>query len=117
MYVIIREYKTKSPEELDRVVKESFVPLISEAPGFQGYYYFHPGAEEWASISIFDTQAHAEESNRLAAKWVKEHEGYVLGPPTIRAGEAVCLAGEGMACEASGREPRRKPFAEKEAGA
>jgi hypothetical protein len=41
-----------------------------------------------ASISVFETQAGAEEANRMAASWVKENLAALLPtPPEITAGE------------------------------
>ena len=41
------------------------------------------------SVSVFETESEAEESNRLAASWVKESLSGLLGPVEITAGEAV----------------------------
>jgi hypothetical protein len=90
MYVSIRRYKTNRAAELTRKVKEEFVALISKAPGFVAYYGIEAGTDTWASISIFDTQAQAEESNRLAADWVKKSvASLVAGTPEVTAGNAV----------------------------
>ncbi len=43
-----------------------------------------------ASISIFETQAGAEESTRLAADWVRQNIAeLVAGPPEITAGPVI----------------------------
>ena len=89
MHISIRRYKTKSSAEVTRLVKEEFVTLISKAPGFVAYYGIEAGADVWASVSIFDTQAQAEESNRLAADWVKKTVASLLGAPEVTAGNVV----------------------------
>jgi len=89
MYFSIRQYRTNSADELTRRVKESFVPLISQAPGFISYHCINAGDGMYVSVSVFDTQAHAEESNQMAAEWLKKNDGLVLGPPNITAGEVV----------------------------
>jgi hypothetical protein len=75
MYASIRRYKMDpgSVEELMRRVREGFVPIISQGAGFMAYYALNAGNGVVASISVFETQAGAEESNRLAASWVKEN--------------------------------------------
>ena len=49
-----------------------------------------------ASVSVFETKGRAEESNKMAASWVKESLEGLLGPVEITAGEAVAhvTAGE-----------------------
>lgn len=89
MYASIREYKTEPGEaiELARRVKQGFVPIISQAPGFIAYYVVDTGHDVVASISIFQDQAGAEESNRMAADWVKANIAtLVSGPSEITAG-------------------------------
>lgn len=90
MYASIRRYKMDpgSVDELMRRVNEGFVPIVSKAPGFMAYYTVNGGGGIVASISVFETQAGAEESNRMAASWVKENLASLLPtPPEITAGE------------------------------
>lgn len=90
MYASIRRYKMDpgSVDELMRRVKEGFVPIISRGAGFMAYYAVNAGDGVVASISVFETQAGAEESNRMAASWVKENLAALLPtPPEITAGE------------------------------
>jgi hypothetical protein len=49
-----------------------------------------------ASVSVFEMKDKAEESNRMAASWVKESLPGLLGPVEITTGEAVAdvTAGE-----------------------
>jgi hypothetical protein len=49
-----------------------------------------------ASVSVFETKGRAEESNKMAANWVKESLPGLLGPVEITAGEAAAhvTAGE-----------------------
>jgi hypothetical protein len=90
MHACIRRYKTQASAEVTRLVREGFLPLISKAPGFIAYYAVEGDKGEWASISIFSTQAQAEQSNRLAAEWVTQSTiGTLTGPPAIIAGELV----------------------------
>jgi hypothetical protein len=77
-----------SVDELMRRVKEGFVPIISQGTGFMAYYAINAGDGVVASISVFETQAGAEESNRMAADWVKQNLASLLPtPPEITAGE------------------------------
>ena len=90
MYVAVRRYKVKagSMDEIVRSAKEGFVPLISQAPGFMAYYGVDAGNDIAITISIFQDQAGADESIRLAADYVKQNlAALVEGPPEITAGE------------------------------
>jgi hypothetical protein len=89
MYASIRRYKTSpgAADELVQRVNQGFVPLVSRAPGFVAYYLLDAGNDIVASMSIFQDQAGAEESNRLAADWVRENIASLFeGPPEITAG-------------------------------
>ena len=88
MYLSIRRYKTKSSAEFTRRVQAEFIPLISKTPGFVAYYAIEAGDDVWASVSIFDTQAQAEDSNRVGADWAK-NTGLTGGPPEVTAGKVV----------------------------
>lgn len=93
MYASVRRYDGVDPrsvEEIVRRVEEGFVPIISKAPGFIAYYAVNVGEGVTASISIFEDQAGLEESNRMAADWVKENLASLLpNPPEITAGEVL----------------------------
>ena len=89
MYITIRRYKTDSPKEITPIVNEGFLPLISKVAGFVAYYGVETGEDGWASISVFETPAGAEESNHVAAKFVKNNpklERLLKSKPKIIAG-------------------------------
>jgi heme-degrading monooxygenase HmoA len=92
MYASIRRYKVNpgAAAEIALRVNEGFLPIISKAPGFVSYYVLDAGNDVVASVSVFQDQAGAEESNRMAADWVKQNVASLLGgPPEITAGEVV----------------------------
>lgn len=92
MYTAIRRYQMDpgSVQELARRVEEEFVPIVSQVPGFVGYYVVNAGGGSLASISVFDDRAGAEESSRRAAEWVKERLASLLpDPPQVTAGEVI----------------------------
>ena len=72
MYVAIRKYYIipGAVDEWMRRVQSGFVPIIRQAPGFISYYAMKVRDDQAVTVSIFDTQAGAEESVRLAANWV-----------------------------------------------
>jgi len=75
MFAVIRHYHfdPKNGVEIDRRVREEFVPLIKKAKGFVRYYWLDTGKGEAASFSVFQDKTGADESVRLAADYVKEH--------------------------------------------
>src|SRR5438132_7266904 len=90
MYAAIRRYKIKpsSFDEIARRASEGLVPLISQASGFLAYYAVDAGNDIACIISIFEDQAGADESTRVAADWVQQNlASLVQGPPEVTAGE------------------------------
>jgi hypothetical protein len=89
MHISIRRYKTDSAPAVTRLVNEQFVSLIDKIPGFLAYYLVDTSEGALAAVSIFETKEGAEESNRVAAGWVKEGLSVLLGRAEITAGEVV----------------------------
>jgi hypothetical protein len=90
MYVTIRRYETTSVEEVARRVQQGFVPIMRQAPGYIAYYAIDAGAGFVASISIFETQAQADDSTRLAAEWVRQNiVDLFTGPPELTSGQVI----------------------------
>jgi hypothetical protein len=75
MFAVVRHYHfdKKDGPEIDRMVRDGFVPLIKKADGFIRYYWLDTGEGEGASVSVFRNKAGADESIHLAADYVKEH--------------------------------------------
>jgi hypothetical protein len=80
MFAVIRHYHfdPKDSAEIDRRIREEFVPIIKKAKGFVRYYWLDTGNGEGASLSVFSDKAGADESVRLAADWVKENLSKLL---------------------------------------
>jgi hypothetical protein len=92
MYAAIRRYQTDpdSVEEVARQVNEGFVPLISDMQGFVAYFALNAGQGEFGSVSVFEDQQSAEESNRVAEDWVNQNLSELLPtPPDFAAGDVV----------------------------
>jgi len=86
MFAVIRHYHfdKKDSAEIDRLVREGFVPLIRKAQGFVRYYWLDTGDGEGASFGVFKDKAGADESVRLAADFVqKSMAKYVTQKPEI----------------------------------
>jgi Antibiotic biosynthesis monooxygenase len=92
MYISVRKYESDpaTTDEVIRRVDEGFAPLIAADPGFVKYYCFRNAQGIVSSISIFDSEEQAEASNRVAAKWVRQHLSELLPhAPEIVAGELL----------------------------
>ena len=74
MFAVIRHYHfdKKDSAEIDRLIREEFVPIVRKAKGFQRYYWLDTGNGEGASFGIFNDKAGADESVRLAADYVRD---------------------------------------------
>ena len=96
MYVTIRRYLANSPAEITRLVNEGgFISRLKNIPGFVAYYGVETAETLWASVSVFESQQGADESNRLAAAFWLEHSlEEVLSAPEITAGEVVASSSE-----------------------
>ena len=80
MFAIIRHYhfNPKDSAEIDRRIREDFVPIVKKAKGFVRYYWLDTGKGEGASFSVYKDKAGADESVRLAANYVQEHLSKLL---------------------------------------
>ncbi len=91
-FAVIRHYHfdPKNGAEIDKQVREGFVPLIRKAKGFIRYYWLDTGAGEGASFGVFRDKAGADESVRLAADFVQKHlSKLVTSKPEVIEGPVV----------------------------
>ena len=93
-YLTVRRYDgVQDAKAAARQVQEGFIPLLSKIPGFISYYWVDEGDGVMVSVSVFATREAEEESNRLAADFVKQHIAPLLPkPPQITAGQVVARA-------------------------
>jgi hypothetical protein len=93
-YLTVRRYAgVTDSKEAARRVEEGFIPLLSKIPGFISYYWVDEGDGVMVSVSVFASREAEEESNRLAADFVKQHIAPLLPkPPQITAGQVVARA-------------------------
>src|SRR5690242_6805060 len=62
MYAVVRRYTfdPKNAAEVNESVKEAFVPLLKEMPGFVAYYWLETGTGAGASLTVFENEAGAQ---------------------------------------------------------
>jgi hypothetical protein len=94
MFATIRRYESIDQARTSELVKkddETFLPSLTELPGFSSYSLIEAGNGVMCSISYFDTAEHADESTRLASNWVREQklDDVLPNAPKITSGEVV----------------------------
>jgi hypothetical protein len=90
MYVSIRRYGLLTREPVEKVlqgVREGFIPIIKDQPGFLAYYALDSGGGTLTSISIFEHRAGAEKSNKMAEDWIGKNPNTLPTSPEIIVGE------------------------------
>ena len=93
MYATVRTY-SGGPELADALVgnEADVKSLVSGIDGFRAYYLVRT-ADGTVSISVYDDEAGANESNRVAADWIRENLPELGGSaPQVSAGEVVISA-------------------------
>jgi Antibiotic biosynthesis monooxygenase len=91
MYAAIRQFKAKpgSAVALADKIKEA-ISIISEVSGFMGYYVVYAADDMVIAISVFNTVAEAQESNRRALAFIEENPRFVvIGQASATAGPVI----------------------------
>ena len=66
---------------------DEFAPLISDRPGFQGYWVVDAGEGVIATITVFETEESAMDSTAAAAGWIRENMAHLVPqPPQVTSG-------------------------------
>jgi hypothetical protein len=94
MHAIMRRYEgidAKRTDELTRKVGESLTPRLKKLDGFNGFYLIEAGNGVMSSVNFFDTSAHADESTRVVAEWLREEklDTVLPNPPKITGGKVI----------------------------
>jgi hypothetical protein len=74
-------------DDLKKKVDEALIPRLSKLPGFSGYYLIEAERGVMTSVSLFDSQEHADESTRLVRD--EQLEGALPNPPKITFGKVI----------------------------
>jgi len=85
----VRQFREdQDPDEAMNLIREGYVPLAREIPGFAAYYgVADPASRGSAFIGIFADKAGADESTRVAGEWLRDngHE-FFEGDPVVAEG-------------------------------
>ena len=93
MYALIRQYDgldANTRETATRKANADLRPILAKSPGFVSYELIRPDSKDdaVASISVFDSRAHAEASHKVAEEWVHQNLPSMPKPSKV-AGELV----------------------------
>jgi hypothetical protein len=94
MHAIMRRYEgidAKRTDELTRKVGESLTPRLKKLDGYNGYFLIEAENGVMSSVNFFDTSAHADESTRVVAEWLREEklDTVLPNPPKITGGKVL----------------------------
>jgi len=74
MYTTIRRYEgIEDTAEVARRAVAEFGPMLSDLPGFGGYWVVDAGDGVLATITVFETEEAAVESTSAAASWIRDN--------------------------------------------
>jgi hypothetical protein len=98
MFTVIQRYSfdPRLSAALNHNIKEAFVPLLRQAPGFVAYYWLDTGDGSGASLCVFEDQASADAALDLAAGIIFEHLAALAGMPDVIRGEVKVYANCGI---------------------
>ena len=89
MYATVRSYSDSALAGALAGRADEIRTVISEVPGFRAYYLVEADSGT-VSITVCDDQAGAEESNRVAADWLKDNMPELAGAaPAVSAGPVL----------------------------
>ena len=91
MDVAVGRYEgVTDPQKVAQLGEESFVPIISEMPGFVAHYLVDAGDGVMVAVSVFEHKDAEEQSTFSAGEFIAEHLAHLRpNPPQITAGEVV----------------------------
>jgi hypothetical protein len=92
LHVAIRQYRInpRNVDEVTQKVQTGFMPLLRQCSGFMEYYWLNAGNGRVVSVGIFEDEACAEESTRIAADYVRQFlYELVRNPPEVIEGEVL----------------------------
>jgi hypothetical protein len=95
MYLSLRQYQVELArvDEIIQRVQSTFVPVISQSPGFVSFYAVDMGEGRIMSISVFQDKAGAENSARLSADHIRRNLAELFpNAPVVSGGEIRILA-------------------------
>jgi heme-degrading monooxygenase HmoA len=94
MYATVRNYSGSS-DLVDALVdnRDAVIALLTGIDGFRAYHLVRKEDGDAVSVTVYDDQSGAEESNRQAAEWIQSNvPDLSVSAPEVLAGEVVIEA-------------------------
>jgi hypothetical protein len=75
MYASVRVTQAKQglAGKIGQRVTDDFVPIVSQIPGFIGYYVINMGGDKLVTVSIFEDDKGARASIQASYEWVSHN--------------------------------------------
>jgi hypothetical protein len=92
MYASVRltQAKPGTAGRIGQRVTDDFVPVVSQIPGFIGYYVLDIGGDRLVTVSIFEDVSGARASIQASHEWVgKNITEWLAKPLEIMEGEVI----------------------------
>ena len=94
-YMSVRAYEVTDSNEVARVAKKEFVPIVKKIEGFISWDLIAVSKTKLITVSGFDNEVAAYESAEKAKQWgAKALAGLVVTPPEISNGEVIASSCE-----------------------
>jgi hypothetical protein len=87
LHAIVWRVTIHERNEADRMLREEFVPGVSQAPGFVGAYWVQTGENQGTSVVAFESE---EDARRVADQPAPETDAFTVD--TFEIGEVVAHA-------------------------
>ena len=75
MHAIVWRVNIHEPTEADRLLREEFVPGVSQAPGFVTAYWVQTGENHGTSVVVFESE---EDARRVADQPPPETDAFAV---------------------------------------
>jgi hypothetical protein len=90
-YAVIRFRELREDQDAEallQLIRDGYVPLVREIPGFISYTAISdPASRNQAFIAVFEDQAGADESTRVAGDWLRDNQlDPFVGDPIVAEG-------------------------------
>jgi heme-degrading monooxygenase HmoA len=83
MYASVRVTQAKpgSADKIGERITQDFVPVVSQIPGFVGYYVIKTGGDQLVTVSIFEDGKGTQASIQASYEWVSKNISEWLARP------------------------------------
>ena len=92
--VTLYKFKPGNTDTAIRKAEMALLPIFQKQPGFRSYQVVRTGTESVISISMWDTESHAQSAVKIAKAWVGENLSDELAAAETHTGPVVFSHGK-----------------------